>query len=85
MTFSLIEPVRPEKLLELNRRLVNRALGMGHINPAMGAAAVLYTYQLERELASDLIEPELAVRQARVMCRAACVSQPDRTEGGLDD
>ena len=79
MTFSLIPAVAPKRMLLLNRKLVGRALDMGHISPAAGAVALVYVFQLERELAAGLIEPDYAVRQASEFCRVTCTTHPDRT------
>ena len=81
MTYSLIEPVRPERLIYINRVLVTRRVDLRQVNEAAAAAAVLFTYQLERELLRGEIEPDLAVRKASVFCRAACFTHPDRTGG----
>lgn len=81
MTFSLIKPVRPEGLILINRKLVSRRIDLGHVNEAVAAAAVLFTYQLERELLCGEIDPDLAVRKANVICRAACFTHPERTGG----
>lgn len=81
MTISLIEPVRPEHLIYINRVLVTRRVDLGHVNDAVAASAILFTYQMERELLGGLIEPELAVRKANVICRAACFTHPERTGG----
>ncbi|MBP1182922.1 hypothetical protein [Methylobacterium sp. PvR107] len=79
MTISLIEPVRPERLILINRRLVSNRIELRQVNEAAAAAAVLFTYQLERELLAGEIDPELAVRKAGVLCRAACFTHPERT------
>lgn len=81
MTISLIPPVRPERLILINRKLVIRRVDLNQVNEAAAAAAVLWTYQLERELLAGLIDPDLAVRKASVFCRAACFTHPERTGG----
>ncbi|MDE4912279.1 hypothetical protein PQI07_16480 [Methylobacterium sp. 092160098-2] len=81
MTISLIEPVRPERLILINRRLVSNRIELRQVDEGTAAAAVLFTYQLERELLRGLIEPELAVRKASVLCRAACFTHPERMGG----
>lgn len=80
MTCSLIPPVRPESLLWINRKLVANRVELRQVNEAVAASAILFTYQLERELAAGEIDPDLAIRKASVICRAAAFSHPDRTE-----
>jgi hypothetical protein len=80
MTFSLIQPVLPKRLIMINRVLVSRRVDLKQVNEGVAAAAILFTYQLERELLAGEIDPDLAVRKARVLCRAAAFSHPDRTE-----
>ncbi|MCJ2025579.1 hypothetical protein [Methylobacterium sp. J-067] len=81
MTYSLIEPVRPERLLFINWKLVANRVELRHVNDAVAASAILFTFQLERELLAGEIDPDLAIRKASVICRAAAFSHPDRTGG----
>lgn len=83
MTISLIPAVRPERILFINRKLVSNRIELRQVNEAAAAAAVLFTYQLERELLAGEIDPELAIRKAGVLCRAACFTHPERTGGVL--
>ncbi|MEH3065303.1 MAG: hypothetical protein PGN33_22000 [Methylobacterium radiotolerans] len=80
MTISLIPAVRPERILFINRVLVTRRVDLCQVNDAVAASAILFTYQLERELLAGEIDPDLAIRKAGVICRAAAFSHPDRTE-----
>lgn len=77
MTTSFLHAPTALGMLQVNLRLVRRALDAGRVDVPLASGTILYISRLEREVREGLVDAQAAVDEANRLARAVTQTRPD--------